>query len=148
MKLIKTFEGFLDDNDMPMIPTRDTDAMPAQGPAGEIDHEGHHEALNYMFFGNLETIKRCIDTLLEMDPVKVDQILKDGHNWAVDHIVSSKDDVEEVYNFLVNEMTEPDRADEGKSYMCKECSSTYLEEDLNDDMTCESCGSTLEESIN
>lgn len=146
MKVIKTFEGFLNSDNEPVIPIRVSDDSPVQRPSGEVDHEGHHEAENYMFFGNLETIKRCVDSLLEMDPAKVDEVLRNGHNWAVDHIVSSKDDVEEVYNFLVNEMSEPGRADEGKSYMCKECNSSYLEEDLNDDMTCESCGSKLEES--
>ena len=38
--------------------------------------------------------------MLEMDEAKVDAMLSDGHNWAVDHIATSKDDVEEVFNFL------------------------------------------------
>jgi hypothetical protein len=29
----------------------------------------------------------------------VDMILSDGHDWANDHIATSKDDVEEVKNF-------------------------------------------------
>jgi hypothetical protein len=58
--------------------------------------------LNYMFFGNLKTMKRMIEELMQMDPRKVDMILKDGHEWAVDHIASSADDVQEVYNFLKN----------------------------------------------
>ena len=53
-----------------------------------------------MFFGNLKTIKRLVDEMLEMDEAKVDAMLSDGHNWAVDHIATSKDDVEEVFNFL------------------------------------------------
>jgi hypothetical protein len=28
--------------------------------------------------------------------------LKNGHEWAVDHIASSADDIAEVYNFLKN----------------------------------------------
>jgi len=64
----------------------------------------HHE--NYMFFGNLEQIKRQIEMLLEMDPKKVDMILQNGHNWAVDHVATSKDDIEEVFNFLKGEMDE------------------------------------------
>ena len=31
----------------------------------------------------------------------VDSILASGHDWAEDHISTSKDDVEEVYNFLM-----------------------------------------------
>lgn len=146
MQIIKTFEGFLNFDAEPEVPVRVTDDSPIQGPAGQVDHEGHHEPENYMFFGNLETIKRCVDSLLQMDHAEVDRILKDGHNWAVDHIVSSKDDVEEVFNFIANELSGPNRMHEGRSYMCKECNSSYLEEDLNDDMTCESCGSKLEES--
>jgi hypothetical protein len=60
----------------------------------------HQETQNYMFFGNLQTIKRLVDELLEMDETEVDSILSNGHNWAVDHIATSKDDVEEVFNFL------------------------------------------------
>ena len=32
----------------------------------------------------------------------VDMILSNGHDWASDHIATSKDDIEEVYNFLKN----------------------------------------------
>lgn len=60
----------------------------------------HQETDNYMFFGNLKTIKRLVDEMLEMDESEVDAILSDGHNWALDHIATSKDDVEEVFNFL------------------------------------------------
>ena len=55
---------------------------------------------NYMFFQNLKTIHHAIGELLEMDPAKIDQLLSDGHAWAVDHIATSADDVEEVYHFL------------------------------------------------
>ena len=57
---------------------------------------------NYMFFQNLKTIKDAVDAMLQMDPMMVDQILSNGHDWANDHITTSKDDVEEVYNFLKN----------------------------------------------
>jgi len=60
----------------------------------------HQETNNYMFFGNLKTIKRLVDEMLEMDESEVDAILSNGHNWALDHIATSKDDVEEVFNFL------------------------------------------------
>ena len=60
----------------------------------------HGETSNYMFFGNLKTIKRLVDEMLEMDESEVDAMLLNGHNWAVDHIATSKDDVEEVFNFL------------------------------------------------
>ena len=62
----------------------------------------NNKANNYMFFQNLKTIKDAVDAILQMDPMMVDQILSNGHDWANDHITTSKDDVEEVYNFLKN----------------------------------------------
>ena len=35
-----------------------------------------------------------------MDKNEVDKILSDGHGWATDHIATSKDDVEEVFNLF------------------------------------------------
>lgn len=70
-------------------------------PSQEI-HEGHDEMQNYMFFQNLNTIKNAIEELMELDPAKVDAILTDGHGWALDHIATSVDDIEEVYHFLTN----------------------------------------------
>jgi len=70
----------------------------------------HNETQNYMFFGNLQTIKRLVDEMLEMDESKLDNILKE-HNWALDHIATSKDDIEEVFNFLAGH-NEPHYDDE------------------------------------
>jgi len=78
-------------------------------PMHAADYTGNHpqddaEYENYMFFGNLKTIKRLIDILLAMDPKKVNDTLSNGHAWADDHIATSKDDIEEVADFLMNEM--------------------------------------------
>ena len=73
----------------------------------------HQEHQNYMFFGNLKTIKRLVDEMLEMDEAEVDNILSNGHNWALDHIATSKDDVEEVFNFLAGH-NEPEEHHEEK----------------------------------
>ena len=59
---------------------------------------------NYMFFGNLKTIKKYVDALLQLDLNRVQEILSDGHDWAADHIATSKDDIQEVGDFLMNEM--------------------------------------------
>ena len=64
--------------------------------------ESHEHTDNYMFWGNLESIKRMVDEMLEMDRDKVNDLLEDGHEWAIDHICTSKDDVDEVSEFLVN----------------------------------------------
>ena len=68
------------------------------------NHDGGVQ--NYMFFGNLKTIKRLVDEMLEMDEAEVDDMLTNGHNWALDHIATSKDDVEEVFNFLAGRSDE------------------------------------------
>ena len=69
------------------------------GDGGCNDENG-----NYMFFGNLKLIKKYVDAMLEMDANQVQEILSNGHDWAADHIATSKDDVQEVGDFLMNEM--------------------------------------------
>lgn len=66
--------------------------------------EGDNVSNNYMFFQNLKTMKGAIEDMLEMNQSEVDKILSDGHGWALDHIATSADDVEEVYHFLENSM--------------------------------------------
>ena len=68
---------------------------------GEIN-EGEHESNNYMFWSSLKTIQHASKELLEMDNNNVDALIADGHAWAVDHISTSADDMEEVYHFLAN----------------------------------------------
>ena len=74
----------------------------------------HQKESRYMFFSNLQTIIRCSNMLLEMNPEQLDRILNEGHDWASDHIATSKDDIEEVANFFINMMgeTEEESAEE------------------------------------
>jgi len=58
---------------------------------------------NYMFFSNLKIIKEKAEKLLSMDAKQIDSMLENGHDWARDHISTSRDDVEEVYNWIVGE---------------------------------------------
>ena len=60
------------------------------------------ETKNYMFFQNLKTIQEAVAKLLALDTEAVDAKLEDGHDWANDHIATSKDDIEEVCGFLCN----------------------------------------------
>jgi hypothetical protein len=59
----------------------------------------HQETDNYMFFGNLETMKRLVDGLLEMDHSQIDSILNE-HDWASDHISVATENLEQVFDFL------------------------------------------------
>jgi hypothetical protein len=56
-----------------------------------------------MFFSNLEQMKRQCEMLLELDPYMVDEILMDGHDWADDHITSAKENIDQVFDFMMNE---------------------------------------------
>ena len=62
--------------------------------------EGDESSNNYMFWQNLKTMKHSIDELLTMNQAEVDKMLANGHAWAVDHIATSSDDIEEVYHFI------------------------------------------------
>jgi len=61
------------------------------------------ESPNYMFFSNLEQMKRQCEMLLELDPHMVDEILMNGHDWADDHITSAKENIDQVFDFMMNE---------------------------------------------
>jgi hypothetical protein len=65
--------------------------------------EQKQETSNYMFFSNLEQIKRQAEKLLELDPLMVDDILNNGHDWADDHITEAKSLFDQVFDFLMNE---------------------------------------------
>lgn len=71
-------------------------------PHAGTSHQSHSEKNNYMFFQHLRTIKDAINDILEMDQDQLDHLLSDGHAWAVDHITTAADDIEEVYHFLKN----------------------------------------------
>ena len=76
------------------------------GNSGECGSDKMQEGkpTNYMFFGDLKIIKRSVDAMLQMNPQQVDEIITNGHDWAADHIATSKDDIEEVAGFLMNEV--------------------------------------------
>ena len=61
------------------------------------------ESENYMFFSNLKQIARQCKMLLEMDEEMVDQILQDGHDWADDHVSEAKTNMDQVFDFIMNE---------------------------------------------
>ena len=61
------------------------------------------ETENYMFFSNLKQIARQCQMLLEMDEEMIDQILQDGHDWADDHVSEAKTNMDQVFDFMMNE---------------------------------------------
>jgi hypothetical protein len=65
---------------------------------------GEQESQRYMFFSNLEQMKRQCEILLSMDHDMVEGILDEGHDWAQDHIAEAKNNMDQVFDFLINEM--------------------------------------------
>ena len=68
----------------------------------------NERALNYMFFQNLEQLKRQAELLLDIDRNQINTILEDGHDWAEDHISSSKENLDQVFDFLMNKINKED----------------------------------------
>ena len=66
--------------------------------------ETHEEkSSRYMFFSNLEQMRRQCDLLLDLDRDMVEEILENGHDWAQDHISEAKNNMDQVFDFLMNE---------------------------------------------
>ena len=65
------------------------------------DHD--MRSTRYMFFSNLEQMRRQCDLLLDLDQSMVEGILDDGHDWAQDHIAEAKNNMDQVFDFIMNE---------------------------------------------
>jgi hypothetical protein len=58
----------------------------------------------YMFFSNLEQMHRQCEILLSIPKDDVENILNNGHDWAQDHISESKNNLDQVFDFMMNEI--------------------------------------------
>jgi hypothetical protein len=65
------------------------------------------ESSRYMFFSNLEQMNRQTELLMDLDPSQVEGILENGHDWAQDHIAEAKNNMDQVFDFLMNEINAP-----------------------------------------
>jgi translation initiation factor 2 alpha subunit (eIF-2alpha) len=69
----------------------------------KVLNESHEDYSDrYMFFSNLEQMRRQCDMLLELDKDMVTEILDDGHDWAQDHISEAKNNMDQVFDFMMN----------------------------------------------
>ncbi len=66
------------------------------------------EQENYMFFGNIEQMKRQCELLMGEDKNQIDSILKQ-HDWAQDHIAEAKSLLDQVFDFLKNQTKGDDK---------------------------------------
>ena len=75
---------------------------------------GDNREENYMFFGNIEQMKRQCDILMNEDKQKIDSILKE-HDWAQDHITEAKSLLDQVFDFLMNKTKDQNNTKEFKA---------------------------------
>jgi hypothetical protein len=99
MEKIASFEDFL--NKAKELAEDQTKALDA---AETMTDEARGNEEHYMFFQNLASIKHYIEEILAMEPDQVDDLLKNGHDWATDHIATAKTDIQQVAEFIRNEM--------------------------------------------
>jgi hypothetical protein len=48
-------------------------------------------------------MRRQCDLLLDLDEDMVESILDNGHDWAQDHIAEAKNNMDQVFDFIMNE---------------------------------------------
>ena len=70
------------------------------------------ESPNYMFFSNLEQLIRQANLLLELDPNTIDEIILNGHDWAADHVTVAKENLDQVFDFMMNQIKGKNHEDE------------------------------------
>lgn len=80
----------------------------------EMTEEGNNR---YMFFSNLQQMKRQCEYLLDFDEEQVEEILNNGHDWAQDHISEAKNNMDQVFDFLMNEIKGDDSDVQSESYL-------------------------------
>ena len=92
-----------------------------------IREDNSESYTNYMFFSNLEQIKRQCEKLLSMDKNMIDSIIQNGHDWADDHISEAKNNMDQVFDFFMG------KSDEGSMEMDEWIMRTPNDESLDED---------------
>ncbi len=85
-----------------------------------VNESDYGKIKNYMFFSNLEQMIRQAQLLLELDPMQVEELLSNGHDWADDHITVAKENLDQVFDFMMNESQHMDNEMEDDEDMMME----------------------------
>ena len=80
----------------------------------EMTEEGNNR---YMFFSNLQQMKRQCEYLLDFDENQIEEILNHGHDRAQDHISEAKINMDQVFDFFMNEIKGDDSDVQSESYL-------------------------------
>ena len=83
----------------------------------KTDNMEGEEGSRYMFFSNLQQMKRQCEYLLDFDENQIEEILENGHDWAQDHIAEAKNNLDQVFDFLMNEIKGEDTEPQMEYYL-------------------------------
>lgn len=67
-------------------------------------NEGDRSSKRYMFMSNLKQMCRQAESLMKEDEEVINKILDDGHDWAADHVATAKESLDQVFDFIKNEI--------------------------------------------
>ena len=65
----------------------------------------------YMFASNLKQMIRQAELMMQLDVKEVEEILDGGHDWAQDHVAVAKENLDQVFDFMMNKLDQ-DKDDE------------------------------------
>lgn len=69
-----------------------------------IEEEDKRKTDRYMFASNLKQMVRQAELMLQLDAKEVEEILDGGHDWAQDHVAVAKENLDQVFDFMMNKL--------------------------------------------
>jgi hypothetical protein len=68
------------------------------------EDEDKEKTDRYMFISNLKQMCRQAELILKQDVEQIESLLDDGHDWAQDHVAVAKENLDQVFDFLMNKI--------------------------------------------
>ena len=75
------------------------------------EEEDKRKTDRYMFASNLKQMIRQAELMMQLDVKEVEDILDGGHDWAQDHVAVAKENLDQVFDFMMNKLDQ-DKDDE------------------------------------
>jgi hypothetical protein len=69
-----------------------------------IEEEDKRKTDRYMFASNLKQMVRQAELMMQLDAKQVEEILDGGHDWAQDHVAVAKENLDQVFDFMMNKL--------------------------------------------
>lgn len=69
-----------------------------------IEEEDKRKTDRYMFASNLKQMIRQAELMMQLDAKEVEEILDGGHDWAQDHVAVAKENLDQVFDFMMNKL--------------------------------------------